>query len=164
MRHRIHWKTQIFTTLNDNCWTRVVATISKKSPFAWICESNFKYSPSGQNETSKVSLRECTGESWKAAFRLGELLLQHTAEMVRYLGIRSPLVPAHVWGRRASNPTFSPCTDTPWCKAAIPPSWQRVHCRRGSISGVPHSRDAEPGTVWSVVGEVGQLSRPVLLG
>lgn len=146
--------------LNDHCWTWIVATIwkLKKSPFPWICESNFKYSPSGQNETSEVSLRECTGESWKAAFHLWEMLFQHTAESVMYLVIWLPLVPVYVWGRCALNPTFSPFTDTSWSKAAVPPSRQRVHCRRGGFSGVHHNSDAEPGTAWSVVGEVGQLS------
>lgn len=125
----IYWETQLFTRLNDHCWMCFVATIKKKTqtnPFPWICESNFKYSPTGQNETSKCSLRGILEGSFQFMGIAGAAYSRDT-----------------IWGYllliifgMGFKPHFSPWTDTPRGKLLLP---GRLQCRSGSVWGVPWS-------------------------
>lgn len=100
----VYWKTQLFTTLNDHCWTCFVATIKKKKrekiPFPWICENNFKSSPNGQNEASKGSLRGILEGSFQF---LGIAGAAYSRDRIWGDGCLCSWL---FWGRWASNPTF----------------------------------------------------------
>lgn len=74
----------------------------EKRPFPWICESNFKPSPTAQNETSKGSLQGIL----EGSFQFLELLVQPTAETG--FGDMVASAPDYFWGRWASNPTSPP--------------------------------------------------------